>query len=152
MSSKEQSSVVIKDVLFEESDLFDQQKMIEKLDALILSWGKELLAKRYIEKIPESDDAWLKTLDMEIYWQDIKDQWDCYVVSCLIFFVLLRDDIKRDFLLQPDYLRGQRLERWLGRMRHYANSLSKEVVTHFCLAYSMILERKPIKVRYKEYR
>jgi hypothetical protein len=150
MNDGNQPSAMIREVIFEEADLFDQQKMVEKLDFLIAAWGRELLQKGYIEKIPESDEGWMKILDMEIHRSDLEDQWDHYVVSGLIFFTILRADIKRDFLLQPDYLRGQRLERWLGKLRHFITPLSREVVTQFCLTYSMILERKPIKVRYRE--
>jgi hypothetical protein len=120
------------------------------LDQLIRAWGQELIQGRYIDEIPHSDDAWLRFLEMDIYWGDLKNQWEHYVVGCLLFFVMLRADIKRDFLLQPDYIRGQRLSRWLSRLRHYMTPLLKDVVTKFCLCYSMILERKPIKVRYNE--
>ncbi len=46
---------------------------------------------------------------MDIYWGDLNNQWEHYLVACLIFFVLLREDIKRDFLLTTDYIRAQRL-------------------------------------------
>ncbi len=141
----------IREIVFDNGDFFDQGKMINKLDLLIHAWGKELVQKGYADQIPLSDDEWFRFLDMEIYWGDLNDQWDHYIVGCLIFFVMLRADIKRDFLLQPDYIRGQRLSRWLGKLRHYMNPLLKDIVTEFCLCYSMILERKPIKVRYNEF-
>ena len=140
----------IREIVFDIDDFFDQDKMIHKLDHLIQAWGQELIHNQHIDEIPDTDEAWLKVLDRDIYWGDLKNQWEHYVVGCLIFFVLLRADIKRDFLIQPDYIRGQRLNRWLGRLRHYQTSLSKDIVTKFCLCYSMILERKPIKVRYSE--
>jgi hypothetical protein len=139
-------------VIFSDDDLFDQKRMIEKLDRLILAWGQELVYKNYLDQIPDSDDAWLSFLSMDMYWGDLKDSWDHYVVGCLIFFVLLRADIKISFLLQPDYMRGQRLGKWLGRLKQYMTPLLKDVVTKFCLSYSMIMERKPIKVRYNEIR
>ena len=150
MKSNDSTPMTIREIDFDPDDFFDQEKMIEKLDRAIHAWGQELVQNQHIDHIPESDDAWLKVLDMDIYWGDLKNQWEHYIVSCLIFFVLLRADIKRGFLLQPDYIRGQRLSRWLGRLRRYQTPLSKDVVTKFCLCYSMILERKPIKLRYKE--
>ena len=140
----------IREIVFDPDDFFDQDKMISKLDQLIQAWGLELVQNQHIDDIPDSDEGWLKVLDRDIYWGDLKNQWEHYVVGSLIFFVLLRADIKRDFLLQPDYIRGQRLSRWLGRLRHYQTPLSKDIVTKFCVCYSMILERKPIKVRYNE--
>jgi hypothetical protein len=88
-------------------------------------------------------------LSRDIYWGDLNSQWEHYVVASLIFFVSLRADIKRDFLLQPDPIRGQRLSRWLEKLRHYQTPLSKDVVTKFCMCYSMVMENKPIKVRYR---
>ena len=152
MNSEDLSLINIREVVFDPDDFFDQEKMIHKLDQLIQAWGQELIHHQHIDQIPESDEAWLKILDMDIYWGDLKNQWEHYIVACLIFFVLLRADIKRDFLLQPDYIRGQRLSRWLGRLRHYQTTLSKDIVTKFCLCYSMILEKKPRKVRYSEIR
>ena len=151
MNSEDLSLTTIREIVFDPDDFLDQEKMIHKLDQLIQAWGQELIHNQHIDHIPESDEAWLEVLDMEIYWGDLKNQWEHYVVACLIFFVLLRADIKRDFLLQPDYIRGQRLSRWLGRLRHYQTPLSKDIVTKFCLCYSMILEKKPIKVRYSEF-
>jgi hypothetical protein len=150
MHEENQSLAKIREVVFDEDDFFDQEKMIKKLDQLIHAWGQELVQRQYIDRIPDSDDAWTQFLGMDIYWGDLKDEWEHYVVGSLIFFVLLRSDIKRDFLLQPDYIRGQRLHRWLARLRHYNTPLLRDIVTKFCVCYSMILERKPIKVRYKE--
>ena len=150
MKSEDQSLVNSREIVFDNDDFFDQEKMIKKLDQLIHAWGQELVQKQYIDQIPDSDDEWFQFLDMDIYWGDLKDKWEHYVVGCLIFFVLLRADIRRDFLIQPDYIRGQRLSRRLDKLRHYMNPLLRDVVTKFCLCYSMILERKPIKVRYNE--
>lgn len=150
MNSEDIALVNIREIVFDQDDFFDQGKMIKKLDHLILDWGQELLQNQYIDNIPDSDETWIKVLEMDVYWGDLKNQWEHYIVSCLIFFVLLRADIKRDFLLQPDYIRGQRLSRWLGRLRHYQTPLSRDVVTKFCICYSMIQEKKPIKVRYNE--
>lgn len=150
MNSKNPSLVNIRAIVFDPDDFFDQDIIIHKLNRLIQAWGQELLHNQHIDDIPSSDEDWLKVLDRDIYWGDLNNQWEHYVVACLIFFVLLRADIKRDFLIQPDNIRGQRLSRWLGRLRHYQTPLSKDIVTKFCLCYSMILERKPIKVRYKE--
>lgn len=150
MKSEDPPLLKIREIVFDQNDFFDQGNMIKKLNHLIHAWGQELLQNQYIDHIPDSDEAWLKVLEMDVYWGDLKNEWEHYIVGCLIFFVLLRADIKRDFLLQPDYIRGQRLSRWLGRLRHYQTPLSKDVVTKFCLCYSMILERKPIKVRYNE--
>lgn len=150
MKPENQSRLKLREIVFDNVDFFDQEKMIKKLDQLIHYWGQELVHKQYIDKIPVSDEAWLKFLGMDIYWGDLRSQWEHYVVGGLIFFVMLRADIKRDFLLQPDYLRGQRLEKYLWRLRHYMTPLLKDVVTKFCLCYSMILERNPIKVRYNE--
>ena len=150
MTPQTQSPVNLREIVFDVDSFFDQEKMIEKLDQLIDAWGQELLHKRYIDAIPDSDDAWLKTLDTDLHWDDLKDQWDHYVTGGLIFFVLLRADIKRGFLLQPDNIRGQRLSRWLWHLKHYMTPLLKDIVTKFCLCYSMILERKPIIVRYNE--
>ena len=152
MNSEDLSLMDIRTIVFDPDDFFDQEKMIQKLDRLIAAWGQELIHNQHIDNIPETDEAWLKVLDRDIYWGDLNSQWEHYVVACLIFFVLLRDDIKRDFLLQPDFIRGQRLSRWLGRLRHYQTPLSKDIVTKFCLCYSMIMERKPIKVRYNEFK
>lgn len=150
MKSQDQSLVNIREIVFDNDDFFDQEKMIKKLDQLIHAWGQELVQKQYIDQIPDSDDEWFQFLDMDIYWGDLKDNWEHYVVGCLIFFVLLRADIRRDFLIQPDYIRGQRLSRRLDKLRHYMNPLLRDVVTKFSLCYSMILERKPIKVRYND--
>ena len=151
MTSDTPSNGILRDCCFEEEDLFDQHKMIQKLDFLIQAWGEELRRKKYIDAIPANEKAWFEALDHDIYWKDLKDPWDHYIVGCLIFFLLLRADIQRDFLLQPDNIRGQRLSRWLWRLKHYQTPLSKEVVTQFCLTYCMILERKPIKVRYMDF-
>jgi hypothetical protein len=150
MRSEEPSPVNIRQIVFDPDDFFDQKTMIGKLDHLIHAWGRELINYQHIDNIPDTDESWLTLLDREIYWGDLKTQWEHYVVGSLIFFVLLRADIRRDFLLQPDYIRGQRLSRWLGRLKHYQTPLSTDIVTKFCLCYSMIMERKPIKVRYKE--
>ena len=150
MKSENPSAMNIREIIFDPDDFLDQEKMLKKLDCLIHAWGRELIQSQHINVIPETDEAWLKVLDMDIYWGDLKNQWEHYVVGCLIFFVLLRADIKRDFLLQPDYIRGQRLGRWLWRLRRYQTPLSKDVVTKFCVVYSMIQEKKPIKVRYNE--
>ena len=152
MNSDDLSQVNIREVVFDPNDFFDQKQMIQKLDHLIQAWGQELIHHQHIEHMPDSDDAWLGVLGRDIYWGDLNSQWEHYLVGCLIFIVLLRADIKRDFLLQPDNIRGQRLSRWLERLRHYQTPLSKDIVTKFCLCYSMILERKPIKVRYNELR
>ncbi len=151
MNTEDLSLAKIRTIVFDQDDFFDQEKMINKLDHLINAWGQELLQNKHIDDIPDTDEAWLKILDMDIYWGDLNNQWEHYLVACLIFFVLLREDIKRDFLLTTDYIRAQRLSRWLGRLKHYQTPLSKDIVTKFCLCYSMRLERKPIKVRYSEY-
>ena len=150
MIPEDTSLMNIREIVFDQDDFFDQEKMIQKLDHLIHAWGRELIQYQYIDHLPDSDEAWLKLLGTDIYWGDLKNQWEHYVVGCLIFFILLRADIKRDFLLQPDYIRGQRLSRWLVRLRHYQTPLSKDIVTKFSLCYSMIMERKPIKVRYND--
>jgi hypothetical protein len=150
MNAEDPSLMKIREIVFNPVDFFNQEKMIEKLDHLIDAWGQELFQNQYIDHIPDADEAWIKVLETDVYWGDLKNQWEHYVVACLIFFVLLRADIKRDFLLQPDYIRGQRLSRWLGRLRHYQTPLSKDIVTKFCICYSMIQEKKPIKVRYNE--
>lgn len=150
MNSEELSQMDIRTIVFDPDDFFNQEKMIQKLDFLIHAWGRELAHHQHIDTIPETDDAWLSVLDRDIYWGDLNSQWEHYVVACLIFFVLLRADIKRDFLLQPDPIRGQRLSRWLEKLRRYQTPLSKDIVTKFCVCYSMILENKPIKVRYNE--
>lgn len=150
MKSEFQSVGKIREIVFDNDDFFDQGRMIKNLDRLVYAWGKELVQKKYIDQVPFSDDEWFQFLDMDIYWGDLKDQWEYYIVGCLIFFVQLRADIRRDFLLQPDYIRGQRLSRWLGKLRHYMNPLLRSLVTEFCLCYSMILEKKPIRVRYSE--
>jgi hypothetical protein len=142
----------IREVRFESDDFFDQKRMTAKLDQLIQAWGGELLRNGYINEIPDSEHAWFEALGPGIDWKELRDQWDRYLVSCLIFFVLLREDIKRDFLLQPYNVIGQRLERWLKRQHRYATPLSKDVITQFCLCYSLSGERKPIRVRYKEFK
>lgn len=152
MKPKNQSYEFIRELRFESDDFFDQKTMIDKLDQLIQAWGEELLQKKYIDKIPDSEHTWLEVLERDIHWRDLKDQWDYYLVSSLIFFVLMREDIKRDFLLQPYNILGQRLERWLLRLRRYMTPLSREVVTQFCICYSLSQERKPIRVRYKEFK
>jgi hypothetical protein len=152
MTSENQSHEFIRELRFESDEFFDQKTMIDKLDQLIQAWGKELLWNQYIDEIPDSEYAWLEVLERDIHWKDLKDQWDFYLVSSLIFFVLMREDIKRDFLLQPYNVQGQRLERWLRRQRRYMTPLSREVVTRFCLCYSLSGERKPIRVRYKEFK
>jgi len=143
-------TIKIREIVFDTDDFFDKERIIQKFDGLIHVWGQELVQKGYADQMPASDDEWLKFLDMDIYWGDLKDQWEHYIVGCLIFFVMLRADIKRDFLLQPDYIRGQRLSRWLGKLPHYMNPLLRDVITKFCLCYSMILDKEPIKVRYSE--
>jgi hypothetical protein len=148
MNSEDPSRMDIRTIVFDPDDFFDQEKMIAKLDLLIHAWGRELIHNHHLEEIPESDEAWLKVLDRDIYWGDLNNQWEHHVVACLIFFVSLRADIQRDFLLQPDVIRGQRLGRWLEKLRRYQTPLSRDVVTKFCLCYSMIMERKAIKVRY----
>ena len=143
---------MIREVRFESDDFFDQERMTKKLDHLIQAWGGELLRNGHIDAIPGSEYAWLEALERDIYLKDLKDQWDLYLVSCLIFFVLMREDIKRDFLLQPYNVVGQRLERWLQRQHRYVTPLSRDVITQFCLCYSLSAERKPIRVRYKEFK
>lgn len=152
MTSENKPLEFIRDLCFDRDDFFDQQKMIDKLDRLIQAWGKDLLRSQYIDRIPDPESAWLEVLERDIYWKDLKNQWDFYLVGCLVFFVLMREDIKRDFLLQPYNVQGQRLERWLRRLSRYMTSLSREVVTQFCLCYSLSQERKPIRVRYKEFK
>jgi hypothetical protein len=148
MKSEELSQMDIRTMVFAPDDLLDQEKMIRKLDHLIQAWGRELIYNKHLDHIPETDEAWLTVLSRDIYWGDLNTQWELYVVACLIFFVSLRADIKRDFLIQPDPIRGQRLSRWLEKLRHYQTALSKDIVTKFCLSYSMVMKNKPIKVRY----
>ena len=150
MKSEELSQTNICTMVFGRDDFFDQEKMIQKLDFLIQAWGQELIHHQHIDEIPQTDEAWLTVLSRDIYWGDLNSQWEHYVVACLIFFVSLLADIKRDFLLQPDPIRGQRLSRWLEKLRHYQTPLSKDIVTKFCLCYSMVMETKPIKVRYNK--
>jgi hypothetical protein len=152
MKSENQSHEFIRELRFESDEFFDQKRMIEKLDQLIQAWGKDLLRNHHIDEIPDSENAWLEVLERDIDWKDLANQWDCYVVGCLVFFVPMREDIKRDFLLQPYNVQGQRLERWLRRLQRYMMPLSREVVTQFCLCYSLSGERKPIRVRYKEFK
>lgn len=152
MKSENQSIEFIRELRFESDDFFDQKTMIDKLDQLIQAWGKELLRNHYIDEIPDSEYAWLEVLERDIHWRDLENQWDFYLVSCLIFFVLMREDIKRDFLLQPYNVLGQRLERWLLRLKRYMTPLTREVVTQFCVCYGLSQERKPIRVRYKEFK
>jgi len=152
MNSENQSPELIRETRFETDDFFDQKRMIEKLDQLIQAWGKELLRNHFIDEIPNSENAWLEVLERDIHWEDLRDQWDFYLISCLIFFVLMREDIKRDFLIQPYNVLGQRLERWLHRQHRYITPLSRDVITQFCLCYSLSGERKPIRVRYKEFK
>jgi hypothetical protein len=152
MTSENQSLEFIREIRFESDDFFDQQKMLEKLERLIQAWGAELLRNHYIEEIPDSEYAWLEAMERDIHWKDLKNQWDFYLVGSLIFFVLMREDIKRGFLLQPYNVQGQRLERWLRRLNRYTTPLSREVATQFCLCYSLSQERKPIRVRYKEFK
>jgi hypothetical protein len=140
----------IRTIDFDPDDFFDQEKMTQKLGHLIHAWGLELIHHQHLEQIPDSDEDWLKVLNRDIYWGDLNSQWEHYIVACLIFFVSLRADIQRDFLLQPDVIRGQRLSRWLEKLRHYQTPLSKDIVTKFCMCYSMVMERRAIKVRYNE--
>ncbi|MFH0726655.1 MAG: hypothetical protein V2B19_09955 [Pseudomonadota bacterium] len=149
MKSESHSLELIREMRFESEDFFDQNKMLHKLDLLIQAWGEELLRSRHIDAIPDSEHTWLEVLERDIHWTDLDDQWDVYLVGCLIFFVLMREDIKRDFLLQPYNVQGQRLERWLWRLKRYMTPLTREVVTRFCLCYSLSQERLPIRVRYK---
>jgi hypothetical protein len=148
MNSEDMSQMDIRTMVFDPDDLFNREEMIRKLDHLIHAWGRELIHNRHLDHLPETDEAWLSVLNRDIYWSDLNTQWELYVVACLIFFVSLRADIKRDFLLQPDPIRGQRLNHWLERLRHYQTALSRDIVTKFCLCYSMVMEKKPIKVRY----
>lgn len=150
MNIEDRSQMVMRTIIFNPDDFLDQDKMIQKLGHLIHAWGRELVHLQHLDGIPESDDSWMKALSRDIYWGDLNSQWEHYLVACLIFFVALRTDIKRDFLLQPDTIRGQRLSRWLEKLRHYQNPLSKDVVTRFCMCYSMIMEQKAIKVRYND--
>jgi len=140
----------LRELVFQDADFLDQEEMIGKLDFLINAWGCELAQRGYLKQFPLSDGEWMKFLNMDIYWGDLEDQWDHYVVGCLIFFVMLRSDIRRDFLLQPDYIRGQRLNRWLEKLRHYMNPLLRKTVTEFCMCYSMIMKKTPIRVRYND--
>lgn len=142
--------VKLRELVFHGADFLDQEEMIGKLDYLIIAWGCELAHKGYVKQIPLSEREWMRFLDMDIYWGDLKDQWDHYIVGCLIFFVMLRSDIQRDFLLQPDHIRARRLSRWLEKLRHYMNPLLRNTVTEFCMRYSMIMEKTPIRVRYNE--
>lgn len=141
----------LSELVFFDVDFPDQDKMLQKLDFLINAWGRELVHKGYMEQTPISDSEWISFLDMDIYWGDLKDQWDHYIVGCLIFFVMLRSDIRRDFLLQPDYIRSRRMSRWLEKLRRYMNPLLRNTVTEFCMCYSMIMEKKPIRVRFNEF-
>jgi hypothetical protein len=150
MNPEDLSLMDIRTVVFDPDDFFNQEIMIQKLDRLIEAWGRELIHNEHIDDMPETGDAWLSVLDRDIYWGDLNTQWEHYVVACLIFFVSLRADIERDFLLQPDHIRGQRLNRWLEKLRRYQMPLSRDVVTKFCMCYSMIMEKKTIKVRYNE--
>ncbi len=151
MHAENQPLDKINELVFYEEDLFNQEKMVKKLDEIIYAWGRELVHEQYIDQIPQSDDAWTQFLSMDIYWGDLKNEWEYYVVGSLIFFVALRSDIKRDFLLQPDYIRTQRLSKSLVHVQHYFNTpLLRDIVTKFYSCYAMIQENKPIKVRYKE--
>ena len=104
MKPENQYLLKLREIVFDNVDFFDQEKMINKLDQLIHFWGRELVHKQYIDKIPVSDEAWLKFLGMDIYWGHLRDQWEHYVVGGLIFFVMLRADIKRDFLTNVSVL------------------------------------------------
>jgi hypothetical protein len=59
MKSANESLVNIRQIVFDEDIFFDQEKMIKKLDQLIHAWGRELVQKKYIDEIPDSDD-WFK--------------------------------------------------------------------------------------------
>ena len=97
MKPEDQPPIKIRQVVFEPTDLFDKERIVKKIDGLIHAWGQELVQKGYLEEMPLTDAEWLSFLDMDIYWGDLKDQWEHYIVGCLTFFVLLRADIKRDF-------------------------------------------------------
>jgi hypothetical protein len=107
MTSENKPLEFIRDLCFDRDDFFDQQKMIDKLDQLILAWGKDLLRSQYIDRIPDSESAWLEVLERDIYWKDLKNQWDFYLVGCLVFFVLMREDIKGIFCCSLITSRGK---------------------------------------------
>lgn len=152
MKPEDQPQAFIREICFESDAFFNQNVMVEKLDQLIRAWGEDLLRNRHIEKIPDSEYAWLEVLERDIEWKAIENQWDCYLVGCLVFFVLMREDIRRDFLIQPYNVQGHRLERWLRRLKRFMTPLARVVVSQFCLCYSLCGERKPIRVRYKEFK
>ena len=77
----------IREIVFDPDDFFDQEKMIDKLDQLIQAWGQELIHNQHIDDMPDSDETWLSVLGRDIYWGDLNNQWEHYVVACLIFFV-----------------------------------------------------------------
>ncbi len=152
MKSENQAMEFIREIRFESDDFYNQKTMIDKLGRLIRAWGEDLLRNGHIDRVPDSESEWMEVLERDIYWGDLGNQWDFYLVCCLIFFVLLRADIERDFLLQPYNVQGQRLERWSRRLKNYINPLSRDVVTQFCVCYSLSGERKPIRVRHKEFK
>jgi len=72
MNSEDLSLIKIREIVFDQDDFFDKEKMILKLDHLIHAWGQELIQNQHIDDIPDSDEAWLKLLGMDIYWGDKK--------------------------------------------------------------------------------
>jgi hypothetical protein len=58
MKSEAQSVGKIREIVFDNDDFFDQEKMIKNLDRLVYAWGQELVQKKYIDQIPFSDDEW----------------------------------------------------------------------------------------------
>ena len=68
MNSEDLSRMNIREIVFDQDDFFDQDKMIAKLDHLIQAWGQELIHNQHIDDIPDSDEAWLSVLGRDIYW------------------------------------------------------------------------------------
>ena len=107
MKSENQAGEFIREIRFESDDFYNREIMIDKLGRLIGAWGEDLLRNRHIDHVPDSESDWLYILERDIYGGDLHNQWDFYLVCCLIFFVLLQADIERDFLLQPYNVQGQ---------------------------------------------
>ncbi len=101
MKSEDLSLVNIREIIFDQDDFFDKEKMILKLDHLIHAWGQELIQNQHIDDIPDSDEAWLKLLGMDIYWGDLKNQWEHYVVGSLICLCYCAPTSKGIFCFNP---------------------------------------------------
>lgn len=152
MKSASDASMKMREMVFQENDYFNEEKMVHKLDFLIQALAAELHHKKYIDQIPNTEEGWSKLFETQFGLNEIrKEDWEAYVAGGLKFFLELKRSIKQsEFLKQNDIYRSYRFLHWKSGLRPYWNPLLERLLLEFYKTYCMILEIKQIRVKYME--